>query len=90
MLHLNKTSNKYEDRGYKLIHLDMGHLSQNLYLLSSAQQLGIRAIFGLYENKVNEFLEIDGENEFVLLSHVLRNKVSYASNYGYKIQRYIL
>ena len=67
---LNKTSNKYEDRGYKLIHLDMGHLSQNLYLLSSAQQLGIRAIFGLYENKVNEFLEIDGENEFVLLSHV--------------------
>ena len=46
----------------------MGHLSQNLYLLSSAQQLGIRAIFGLYENKVNEFLEIDGENEFVLLS----------------------
>jgi len=67
---LDQTSSKYEDRGYKLIHLDMGHLSQNLYLLSSAQHLGIRAIFGIYENKVNDFLEIDGENEFVLLSHV--------------------
>ncbi|MEM5635545.1 hypothetical protein AAHB65_02030 [Bacillus toyonensis] len=62
----------------KLIHLDMGHLSQNLYLLSSAQQLGIRAIFGLYENKVNDFLELDGENEFVLLSHRLwRHKTLY-------------
>ncbi|MDA2451617.1 SagB/ThcOx family dehydrogenase [Bacillus cereus] len=67
---LDQTSSKYEDRGYKLIHLDMGHLSQNLYLLSSAQQLGIRAVFGVYENKVNDFLEIDGENEFVLLSHI--------------------
>ncbi|PFQ61444.1 nitroreductase [Bacillus thuringiensis] len=67
---LDQTSSKYADRGYKLIHLDVGHLSQNLYLLSSAQQLGIRAIFGLYENKVNDFLELDGENEFVLLSHV--------------------
>ena len=67
---LERTCNKYGDRGYKLIHMDMGHISQNLYLVSSAHEIGIRAIFGIYENEVNRFLEVDGENEFVLLTHV--------------------
>jgi len=37
----NRTMEKYGERGYRLILLDAGHMSQNLYIVSTYLGLGI-------------------------------------------------
>jgi len=51
---------KYGERGYRLILLEAGHVSQNLALVSNALGLGHLCIAGFYDRKVDEILNIDG------------------------------
>ena len=44
MLVFNRTMDKYGERGYRFILLDAGHMSQNLYLVSSHLNLGVVAL----------------------------------------------
>lgn len=62
---------KYGDRGYKLIHMDLGHISQNVYLGSSALNFGCRALFGYHEELLNNLLDINKIHESTLLTHVI-------------------
>lgn len=54
---------KYGESAYRLILLEAGHLAQNAYLVSSAMTLGVCAIGGFVDDKVNELIEIDIEKE---------------------------
>jgi len=51
---------KYAERGYRLILLEAGHVSQNLALVSNALGLGHVCIAGFYDRKVDDILDIDG------------------------------
>jgi len=51
---------KYGERGYRLILLEAGHVSQNLALVSNALGLGHLCIAGFYDRKLDEILNIDG------------------------------
>lgn len=61
-----RSTMKYEDRGYRHILAEAGHLAQNLYLISSALNLACCAIGGYVDNNIHELLDIDGVNESVV------------------------
>lgn len=60
----NRTVNKYGARGYRFLHLDCGHLSQNICLISSAFNLKLCLFGGFDDNLVSQILEINGNEEF--------------------------
>lgn len=57
---------KYGDRGYRHIFTESGHAAQNLYLLSSALNLGCCALGGFLDDQLNSLLDLDGINESVI------------------------
>ncbi|HKR41083.1 MAG TPA: SagB/ThcOx family dehydrogenase [Paraburkholderia sp.] len=59
---------KYGERGYRFILLDAGHIAQNMYLVATALGLGAVAIGGFLDDKLNEFLGLDGVDEAVVYS----------------------
>ena len=57
---------RYGERGYRYLHLDAGHVSQNLYLAAEAIGGGACAIGAFYDELLNRVLGIDGENQFTV------------------------
>jgi SagB-type dehydrogenase family enzyme len=57
---------RYGNRGYRYMHLDAGHVCQNLYLAALAVDCGVCAVGGFYDDKVNELLNLDGLENFVI------------------------
>ncbi|UCF99574.1 MAG: SagB/ThcOx family dehydrogenase [Spirochaetaceae bacterium] len=57
---------RYSERGYRYFFLDAGHVCQNLYLAAEAIESGVCAIAAFSDDGVNEFLQIDGEEQFSL------------------------
>jgi len=57
---------RYGERGYRYMHLDAGHVSQNLYLAAEAIGGGACAIGAFYDEELNGVLGIDGEEQFVI------------------------
>jgi SagB-type dehydrogenase family enzyme len=62
---------KYEQRAYRYVYLDAGHIAQNLALAAVALSLGTCQIAALYDEEVNALLEIDGNEESVLYMSVV-------------------
>jgi len=58
-----RTLNKYQDRGYRYILLEAGHLAQNLYLLAAALDLKCCGLGDFLEDQLNNVLDIDEEIE---------------------------
>ena len=62
-----RTEWRYTIVAHKFIAIDLGHVSENLYLACEAIDLGTVAV-GYYEQKkFDALLELDGKNEFVVL-----------------------
>jgi SagB-type dehydrogenase family enzyme len=57
---------RYGERGYRYLHLDAGHVCQNLYLAAEAVHCGVCAIAAFNDEAMNELLELDGEEQFVI------------------------
>lgn len=57
---------RYGNRGFRYLHLDAGHVCQNLYLSALAIDCGTCAVGGFYDDKVNALLNLDGEEHFVI------------------------
>jgi len=57
---------RYGERGYRYLHLDAGHVCQNLYLAAEAIGCGACAIGAFYDEEINEVLHLDGEEQFVI------------------------
>jgi len=57
---------KYQQRAYRYIYLDAGHVCQNLYLTCEALGLGCCAVAAFDDDAVNKILDIDGKEEFVI------------------------
>jgi SagB-type dehydrogenase family enzyme len=58
---------RYQHTAHKLMLIDVGHISQNLYLATEAIECGCCAIGGYYQNKVDALIDVDGHDEFVVL-----------------------
>jgi len=57
---------KYGNRGYRFTLMEVGHLSQNIALVSEALKLGSCNIGGYEDDELNTLLNIDGVNEAVI------------------------
>jgi SagB-type dehydrogenase family enzyme len=57
---------RYGERGYRYLHLDAGHVCQNLYLAAEAIGCGVCAIAAFEDDEVNRVLGLDGENRFAI------------------------
>ncbi|MCI0453482.1 MAG: SagB/ThcOx family dehydrogenase [Candidatus Dadabacteria bacterium] len=62
---------KYGERGYRYILFEAGHIAQNVYLVSNAMDIGAVALGGFNDDLLNDFLEIDGEEESAVYSVVI-------------------
>jgi SagB-type dehydrogenase family enzyme len=57
---------KYEQRGYRYIYMDAGHICENLYLAATDLDLGACAIGALFDDDLNAVIGVDGEEESAL------------------------
>jgi SagB-type dehydrogenase family enzyme len=57
---------RYSERAYRLVHLDAGHVCQNLYLAGEQIGCGTCAIGAFDDRQMAEVLGIDGDEEFVV------------------------
>ena len=57
---------RYGQRGYRYLHIDAGHVCQNLYLAAGAIHSGVCAIAAFDDDKLNAALRLDGENQFAI------------------------
>lgn len=67
---------RYGERGYRYIHLDAGHVCQNLHLAAENKECGICAIAAFDDDEVNNQLGLDGVNDFIVYIASLGKKVS--------------
>ncbi len=57
---------RYGTRGYRYLHLDAGHVCQNLYLAAENIDAGCCAIAAFYDEQMNQILGLDGKELFTI------------------------
>lgn len=57
---------RYGERGYRYLHLDAGHICQNLYIAAEAIRSGVCAIGAYYDDEINGALGLDTKEQFVI------------------------
>ena len=57
---------RYGDRGYRYLHLDAGHVCQNIYLAANTLNFGACAIAAFNDEELNKVLGVDGEKQFAI------------------------
>jgi SagB-type dehydrogenase family enzyme len=57
---------RYSQRGYRYLHLDAGHVCQNLYLAAEQIGCGACAIAAFDDDLLNATLKLDGESLFAI------------------------
>lgn len=62
---------KYEQRAYRYVYLDAGHIAENLYLAAESLSLGVCSIAAIYDDELNGLLGIDGVEESAIYMAVV-------------------
>ena len=57
---------RYQERGYRYIFLDAGHVAQNLYLSAESIDCGVCVIGAFDDDEINNVLGLDGQKQFVI------------------------
>jgi len=57
---------RYDLAAHRVIAMDVGHVCQNLYLACEAIKAGTCAIAAFHQHKMDQFVGVDGEDEFVI------------------------
>lgn len=66
----NRSKWKYQQRAYRYIYLDAGHIAQNVALASTSLGLGSCQIGALFDDEVNNIIGVDGAEESVIYMSV--------------------
>jgi SagB-type dehydrogenase family enzyme len=67
----NRSKWKYDQRAYRYIYLDAGHIAQNLALASTGLNLGSCQIAALFDDEINEIINVDGIKESTIYMSVV-------------------
>jgi SagB-type dehydrogenase family enzyme len=57
---------RYGERGYRYLHIDVGHACQNLYLAAETMEAGVCAIGAFDDEALNRALGIDGVEQWAI------------------------
>lgn len=71
----NRSKWKYDQRAYRYIYLDCGHIAENLALAATNINLGSCQIGALYDDEVNDIISVDGINESTIYMSVVGNLI---------------
>ena len=69
-----RTTWRYNERGYRYIFLDAGHVCQNLYLAAESIDCGACAVASYDDDELNKLLGLDGVNQFAVYLGVVGKK----------------
>lgn len=58
-----RTRWKYQERAYRYVLLDAGHLGENIYLAATSLGLGPCGIGAFFDDEVNQLVGVDGKEE---------------------------
>jgi len=67
----NRSKCKYGERAYRYIYLDAGHIAENLALGATSIGLGTCQIAALYDDEVNQIIDVDGLLESTIYMSVV-------------------
>jgi len=67
----NRSKCKYGQRAYRYIYLDAGHIAENLALSATSINLKTCQIAALYDDEVNQIIDIDGLTESTIYLSVV-------------------
>ncbi|WP_456472510.1 SagB/ThcOx family dehydrogenase [Methanocaldococcus sp.] len=68
MAKFHRTTSVYGERGYRYVHMEVGHVAQNVYLMATSLGLGTVSIGAFMDNEVKEILkDIVDEDAYPLL-----------------------
>ena len=62
---------KYDQRAYRYVYLDARHIAENLALTATSLDLGSCQIGALYDDEVNQIINVDGSEESVIYMSVV-------------------
>jgi SagB-type dehydrogenase family enzyme len=65
---------RYGERGYRYMHLDAGHVCQNLYLSAETVGCGACAVAAFDDDLLNKALGVDGVDQFAVYVGVVGKK----------------
>ena len=65
-----------EERSYRSIYLDCGHIGQNFYLAAEALRLNACVVGAYYDDEVNDLLGLDEKKEFAIYMGVVGKRKS--------------
>ncbi len=63
---IDRSKWKYEQRAYRYIYLDAGHIAQNTALAAVSCGLGSCQVGAFFDHEIDEIIGVDGENEFAI------------------------
>ncbi len=61
-----RTTWKYQSRGWRYIYIEVGHISENIYLEATSLGLGVCAVGAFFDDKVNQLIGVDGKKEMAV------------------------
>ena len=67
-----RTTRVYGDRGFRYVHMEVGHVAQNVYLMATSLGLGTVSVGAFYDDEVRKILKID---EYPLLLMPVGRKI---------------
>ena len=67
----NRSKCKYGERAYRYIYLDAGHIAENLALSATSLHLGTCQIAALYDDEINQLINVDGITESTIYLSVV-------------------
>ncbi|MCZ6749709.1 MAG: SagB/ThcOx family dehydrogenase [SAR324 cluster bacterium] len=70
-----RSASRYGSRAYRYAAMDAGHIGENLYLTATALGLSVTGVGAFFDDRVNEFLGIDGRQEAALYLNAIGHPV---------------
>lgn len=67
---------RYSERSFRYLHLDVGHVCQNLYLAAESIDCGACGIAAFNDEAMNTLTQCDGEDRFVIYCATVGKKES--------------
>ncbi|HDZ76930.1 MAG TPA: SagB/ThcOx family dehydrogenase [Candidatus Omnitrophica bacterium] len=69
-----RTTKKYDLRGWRYVYMEVGYISENLYLEATSLGLSTTAMGAFYDDELNQLLGLDGREEMALHVQVFGGK----------------
>jgi SagB-type dehydrogenase family enzyme len=67
----SRTTGRYGERGVRYVHMEAGHISQNIYLQATSLGLGSVAVGAFRDEDLDNLLDLSGKEETTIYVHAV-------------------